>query len=52
MPTMTTTPTTEAASRQVPKSMRAVEARLLSRLRRSMSAGPVDRSVRKAFALI
>jgi hypothetical protein len=52
MPTMTTTPTTEAAARQVPKSMRAVEARLLSRLRRFMPAGPVDRSVRKAFALI
>jgi hypothetical protein len=28
------------------------EARLLSRLRRFMPAGPVDRSVRKAFALI
>ena len=44
--------TTEAASRQVPKSMRAVEGRLLSRLRRFMPAGPIDRSVRKAFALI
>ena len=28
------------------------EGRLLSRLRRFMPAGPVDRSVRKAFALI
>jgi hypothetical protein len=28
------------------------EARLLSRLRRFMPAGPIDRSVRKAFALI
>jgi hypothetical protein len=50
MPTMTTTPTTEAAACQVPKSMRAIEARLLSRLR-IVPAGLVDRSIRKAFGL-